>query len=358
MFKRYKQIIISFILGALIFGGLPVMASSGVKAINTYYNNIKIIVDDKEVATDDEPFIYNGKTYVPIRTISESLGLDVKWDNNSNSVQIFKPKIMTVTPEISLIKYSNGDIYLGKTKNGEKHGHGYMLYSFGAEDIANYENDRASGYGVTSWADYDGNNIIMVHYLGDDIPQNADYIQIEPNGDILKLIKMKHADINKANNESEEITIENQIIGYLNENFSSLDTIIGLTNFNFDIDTNNTTSFPWDYWVQVRYEYNFFEGAMWSNKYTDKQKNTLKMELKEHQEKLAKALIKKFPDKKFYGGYYSSYYRYPNLKVDLQTTHYFSWINYESPDYLTKDKYNSTNPSEFRWYDLLDDKLD
>lgn len=97
---------------------------------------------------------------------------------------------------------------------------------------------------------------------------------------------------------------------------------------------------------------------MLNNKYTNYEKETLRQQLKEHQEKLAKDIISKMPDKKFYGGYYDSFYRYPNLQMDLQTTYYYSWTNYEVPDFLTKDKYGSAKASTFRWYDLIDDKLE
>ncbi len=117
----------------------------------------------------------------------------------------------------------------------------------------------------------------------------------------------------------------------------------------------------YDYWIMVEFDYSYFGSAMYSNKYTDTQKNQLRQELKDHQEKLANALISTMPNKKFYGGYYISWYKYPNIKVDLQTVRYYSWINYEKdPMKIDTDLYHiyeNAKPSYFRWYDFIDDTL-
>lgn len=89
MFKKYKQLVIGITLGALIFGGVSV-ATNGLKSIDVMYNNIKIAVDGKEVKTDSEPFIYEGRTYVPIRVVSEALGADIDWNDKTKTVEIFK----------------------------------------------------------------------------------------------------------------------------------------------------------------------------------------------------------------------------------------------------------------------------
>lgn len=151
------------------------------------------------------------------------------------------------------------------------------------------------------------------------------------------------------------LTNTQELKAYLEENFATLDTIIGTTHFTFNIYENDRIYNAYDYWIQVKYEYEFFGGAMNSIKYTTEQKQTLYNQLKAHQEKLGRSVIAAMPDKKFYGGYYDSWYKYPTLKVDLQTRRYFSWTNYE---YIyAVDEYNLTTPSTFRWWDLIDDEL-
>ncbi|MBQ7667743.1 MAG: cell wall hydrolase [Clostridia bacterium] len=57
----------------------------------TFANNLKIVVDGKVVSGDVEPFILNGTTYVPLRFISNALKVDkITWNENSKSIIIEK----------------------------------------------------------------------------------------------------------------------------------------------------------------------------------------------------------------------------------------------------------------------------
>ena len=48
-------------------------------------------VNGKEVKLDSPAFIENDRTYTPIRFISEELGADVEWFENTQRVVITKP---------------------------------------------------------------------------------------------------------------------------------------------------------------------------------------------------------------------------------------------------------------------------
>lgn len=56
------------------------------------YNNISVILDGKQLDLKDangnsvEPFIYNGTNYLPVRAISEALGMTVVWDGDKNAI--------------------------------------------------------------------------------------------------------------------------------------------------------------------------------------------------------------------------------------------------------------------------------
>lgn len=72
-----------FLISTFAFG------ASAAKDIKVYYKNIKIKVNGKIINVGDtEPFIYNERTYVPIRLVSEALDKVVEWDNNQNMVII------------------------------------------------------------------------------------------------------------------------------------------------------------------------------------------------------------------------------------------------------------------------------
>lgn len=82
-----KKIIISFILGAVLFGGAGVYAAGGAM-IEVFYNIKDIKINKVSKMPTEKPFTYKGTTYVPIRYLSESMGLDVKWDNTTQTVHI------------------------------------------------------------------------------------------------------------------------------------------------------------------------------------------------------------------------------------------------------------------------------
>ena len=73
---------------------VPAMASSGFVTKDLYYNNITVTLDGKPLVLqgDREPFVINGTTFLPVRAISEALGLDVDWDGASSTVILTTPK--------------------------------------------------------------------------------------------------------------------------------------------------------------------------------------------------------------------------------------------------------------------------
>ena len=68
----------------------PAMAMQTTKNIFAVYNNIKIVVDGRQIITDshNEPFIYNGTTYLPVRAVGEAVGKEVAWNGDANTVYL------------------------------------------------------------------------------------------------------------------------------------------------------------------------------------------------------------------------------------------------------------------------------
>lgn len=84
-----KKLLCGFIIGGLVFGLGNSFASTIVKNISAHYGVNKIIINGKETVSPDEaPFISNGRTYVPLRYISENMGYRVKWDDENKNVYI------------------------------------------------------------------------------------------------------------------------------------------------------------------------------------------------------------------------------------------------------------------------------
>lgn len=54
--------------------------------VPVFAKDISILINDKEITTVDKPYIKESRTLVPIRVISENLGITVNWDNDNRQV--------------------------------------------------------------------------------------------------------------------------------------------------------------------------------------------------------------------------------------------------------------------------------
>lgn len=100
MKKRLQGLIAGVLIGVIIVSG-GVYASVGARTATLLYDNIKILLDGKEVIPKDangnavEPFTIDGTTYLPVRGISNSLGLDVGWDDETKTVLLNTPGVFS-----------------------------------------------------------------------------------------------------------------------------------------------------------------------------------------------------------------------------------------------------------------------
>ncbi len=75
---------IVFILAVLLFANIciiPAQASS---------DDIIVYVDGHKLSFDDPPIIENGRTLVPLRSIFEAMGVPVDWDGSTSTVIVIK----------------------------------------------------------------------------------------------------------------------------------------------------------------------------------------------------------------------------------------------------------------------------
>jgi predicted peptidase len=95
----------------------PALASSKTVQATLNYCDIKIQVDGQEITPTDvngastEPFAIDGTTYLPIRAISEALGYEVLWDEETGTVKISTDSISAdaAIQGISTIAYVDVD---------------------------------------------------------------------------------------------------------------------------------------------------------------------------------------------------------------------------------------------------------
>ena len=96
--------------------GTPVTHNKN-QTIAIEYNDIKVTLDGKPVELKDatgktiEPFTYNGTTYLPVRAVANLLGVDVKWDGDTNTIYLGEAKKF----ETAQITYSDSTDFLRNT---------------------------------------------------------------------------------------------------------------------------------------------------------------------------------------------------------------------------------------------------
>lgn len=84
---KIKKGIISFIIcSILIFNSKPAFANSVFQKIDVLINSISLYVNNEQIAVDN--FLYKGTTYVPLRAVAEMNEMEVKWNNESQRVDL------------------------------------------------------------------------------------------------------------------------------------------------------------------------------------------------------------------------------------------------------------------------------
>ena len=91
---------------------VPAFASTLSKTAQLVYNDIKITLNGGAVTPKDangntvEPFIIDGTTYLPLRAISNALGLGVTWDATTKTAALTSaPQIISVPEAIFTTAY-------------------------------------------------------------------------------------------------------------------------------------------------------------------------------------------------------------------------------------------------------------
>ncbi len=68
--------------------GISVCIAKGIyDEISVDRNSVKIFVNEKEIVSDN--FVYNGRTYIPLREVSEQINRYVYWDEKASCARIY-----------------------------------------------------------------------------------------------------------------------------------------------------------------------------------------------------------------------------------------------------------------------------
>lgn len=89
------------------------------RTISVAYRNIQIMVNGERITPRDaqgrivEPFIFNGTTFLPVRAVSEALGMTVDWDGPTSTVYIGgRPTGPTLPPQPTPPSQPQGGLFL------------------------------------------------------------------------------------------------------------------------------------------------------------------------------------------------------------------------------------------------------
>lgn len=74
-----------------------------------FAQDISIVINGKAIETEDKPYIKEGRTLVPIRLISENLGIQVDWDGDNREVLLNKGSDSIRLPIMKDYYYLNGE---------------------------------------------------------------------------------------------------------------------------------------------------------------------------------------------------------------------------------------------------------
>src|SRR5687768_10841115 len=85
MKDKMKGLVIGILIGLMISGSV---AYAGGASVEVIFKKVKIMIDGVEKQPKDGSFIYNNKTYVPIRFMGEMMEKDVKWDGKTSTIWI------------------------------------------------------------------------------------------------------------------------------------------------------------------------------------------------------------------------------------------------------------------------------
>ncbi|NNG66143.1 stalk domain-containing protein [Caldanaerobacter subterraneus] len=77
--KKYKQLFVGIIIGAILFNLIPSFATT-VKQYIAYESPYPMYVNGKEVKLDKPILNYDGSTYIPLRATADILGVPVDFD--------------------------------------------------------------------------------------------------------------------------------------------------------------------------------------------------------------------------------------------------------------------------------------
>lgn len=114
--EKFRKSMAGIIAGVICLSGFSTFAKEALSTIQVKYNNIKLSVNGNEATIEEsaEPFVYQGKTYVPLEDLAKSLGYNVERNENGSQINLSNNMGQTQKPvEIGLTQEKeDNDTYI------------------------------------------------------------------------------------------------------------------------------------------------------------------------------------------------------------------------------------------------------
>lgn len=144
---------VSFIATGLIIASSVTVFAASTRKIEVYDNIKSIVVNkvNKPFTRGEEPFTHNGRTYVPLRYVSEALGENVDWDSKTGTVYIGDRYNTTADFWYKNLTYMSNNGGFSYTNNATN-----LIKNNASEEFSNYLHlyDNYTGYSKQTFIDF------------------------------------------------------------------------------------------------------------------------------------------------------------------------------------------------------------
>lgn len=158
-----KKILAGIIIGLVIGVSVSAVAVETWEKIDVLRNDIKVIVNGKNIDADN--FLYNDTTYLPLRAVGEAIGLDVLYNEETNTA-ILSERINDMNESIEP-SVSTGGYEVPVYTNGFAGDRGYPYVS--VWDVEEYAKSIGLRRITTLRNDPDGNTKALREYYNDEL---------------------------------------------------------------------------------------------------------------------------------------------------------------------------------------------
>ncbi|MBZ4669534.1 MAG: copper amine oxidase [Defluviitaleaceae bacterium] len=157
--KRFKDFILGFSIAAILFSVSNVNAADVLKNIQVFFKDMPVYVEGIRAELTQKPMLYNGTTYLPMRTVAQILGKNVLYDEKTGSIYIYSEgnePVINMNQQKESNKVNDAEFVLYNIKIGDNKEHVI-------NELGNPDRQDASEYGFT-WFIYnkDYKNYIQV----------------------------------------------------------------------------------------------------------------------------------------------------------------------------------------------------